>query len=161
MKTGTPAAMLARMKAISMAEIAGNIMEDNLDKLKALNLKQMMQGRNNKGELFTPTHTNNPFFKSPESAMAYARWKQRIWPETPFNVANFKITGYYHESISFSRRADMISAESSASFADKIQSEFKDTTLGLNPDSKQEAWNDIIRSPMLHEMAGKIGCEVT
>ncbi len=160
MKPGTPAAMLSRMRAINLSQIAGDILEDNLDKLKALNQQQMMQGRNNKGELFSPTHTNNPFFKSPESALAYARWKQRLFPETPFNIANFRITGYYHDSISFSRRADVISAESNASFADKIQTEFKDSTLGLNQDSKQEAWSEIIRSPMLHQLANKIGCEV-
>lgn len=161
MKPGTPAAMLQRIRGINLKEEAGFIIDQNLDKLKALNIGQMMQGKSNKGVLFSPTHSDNPFFKSPEKGLAYARFKQRLFPDSPFNIANFRITGYYQDGISFSRRGETVSAESNATFADKIQTEFNDSTLGLNENSKDRVWNDIIKSPMLHSLADKIGCDVT
>ena len=157
---GTPAAMLQRIRQIRLEEEVGDILEQNLEELKQMNIAQMMQGRNNKGELFSPRHSENPFFKTPEKGLAYARWKQRLYPETPFDIANFTIVGYYHGSISFSRNADQLVADASASFAKNIDQEFNNSTLGLNPDSKEKAWEEIIRSPLLHTLADKIGCDV-
>jgi hypothetical protein len=158
---GTCKTMLEKIRAIKLEDVAGSVIDGNLEKLKALNIGQMMKGKNNKGEFFSPTHSDNPFFKSPEAGLAYARFKQRLFPDSPFNIANFRITGYYHETVSFSRRGNVVAAESNASFADKIQSEFKDTTLGLNPESHETAWNDVIKSHMLRILADKIGCDVS
>ena len=156
----TPAEMLRRIRAINLVNEVGDIVGQNLDQITALQKKQLMQGKDNKGQLFSPKHSENPFFKTPQAALNYAAWKQKITPETPFDVPNFYINGYYHSSISFAREGQIISAEATASFADKIDQEFNNSVLGLNPDSKSEAWNEIIRGPLVKELAGKIGCSV-
>lgn len=160
-KPGTPRAMLERIRSINLEDVAGDVLEQNLEKLAEINKDQLMQGKNNKGEILRPLHTENPFFKSPESAIRYAKWKQNLFPQTPFNVPNLIITGYYHGTISFSRRAAQITAQSNASFADKIDSTFDQTPLGLNQDSKNIVWEEFLRSGMIQLLAPKIGCDAS
>ena len=152
--------MLRKLEAIDLQEEVGLILDQNLDKLRELNLAQLMQGKNNKGELLSPKHSDNPYFKTPEAGLRYAAWKQRLFPETPFNIANLKITGVYHESISFSRHGDVVSSDASASFAGSIEQTFNGTPLGLDEDSKQTVRNTIIRIPLVRTLSNKIGCDV-
>ncbi len=159
-KPGTPAAMLERIRSIRLEQEVGDILQGRTEELLILQKKQMMQGRNNKGELFAPLHSDNPFFKTPEAGLRYAGWKQKKFPETPFNVPNFIITGYYHGSLSFSVSSGSVVADASASFAKNIDQEFNNSVLGLNDDSKQTVWTEVVREPLVHVLADKIGCDV-
>lgn len=159
-KPGTPAAMLERIRSIRLEQEVGDILQANTDLLVEFQKKQMMQGKNNKGVLFSPLHSENPWFKKPGAGLRYAGWKARKFPETPFDVPNFIITGYYHGSLSFSVSAGNVVADASASFAKNIDQEFNNSVLGLNDDSKRTVWTDVVREPLVHVLADKIGCDV-
>ena len=156
----TCAEMLRKLESIDLQEEVGGIIDQNLGELKQLNLAQLMQGKNNKGELLAPKHSENPFFKKPGAGLRYAAWKKRLFPETPFDVANLIITGVYHDSISFSRRGDTVSAEAAAPFAPSIEQTFNGTPLGLDSDSKKEFWIDTLKRPLVAALSIKIGCDV-
>jgi len=156
----TIAEMLRKVRAVNIVDITGDIMEQHTDELAEYNRKQLMQGKNNKDELLSPKHSENPFFKSRESALRYAGWKHRMNPLAPFDVPDLRINGFYHDSISFSRRADTLTADSNAPFAGKIESTFKNTALGLNQESKETVYAEIIRSPLVHEAANRLGVSV-
>lgn len=156
----TAAEMLRRLQAISIEGTVGPIIDQNLERLTLLNLKQLKQGKNNRGELLSPKHSENPFFKTPQAAANYAAWKHRLNPDAPYDVPDLKITGVYWDSISFERRGNTVTADASAPFAGKIAQTFNGTPLGLDDDSHQEAYYNIIRSPMLHSLADQIGCSV-
>jgi len=160
-KAGTVLAMLERIRGINLAQEVGVIAGENLEEFTTLQKKQMMQGKNNKGELFAPKHSENPFFKTPAAGLRYAKWKQKLFPETPFDVANLIITGYYHDSISFVVATDTITAQSSASFAGNIDNTFQNTALGLDPESKAEVWTEVLRGPLVRTLAEKIGCGIS
>jgi hypothetical protein len=156
----TCAEMLRKLEAIDLQEEVGEIIDQNLEELKQLNLAQLMQGKNNQGQLLSPLHSDNPFFKTPEAGLRYAAWKKRLWPETPFNVANLKITGVLHDSLSFSRRGDTVSAQASAPFAPSVEQTFNGTPFGLDDESKKELWVLTIKRPLVMRLAIKIGCDV-
>ena len=160
MEPGTCKSMLERIRAIRLQEIAGDIIDQNLDVLRQYNLDQLMQGKNNIGEMLSPKHSENPWFKKPGAAGRYAAWKHRLNPLAPFDVPDLRITGVYHESISFTRRGDIVAAEASASFAPSIEATFNGTPLGLDEESMEKTWQEVIKSPMLHILADKIGCDV-
>ena len=125
--------------------------------IEALQKKQMMQGKNNKGELFSPRHSENPWFKKEGAGLRYAAWKQRITPETPFDVPNFYVNGYYHNSIFVSVSGRRVNIESNATFAPDIDAVFQNTALGLNQDSKVIVWESFVKPQMLLQVAPKIG----
>lgn len=156
----TCAQMLRNIKAVNLRDEAGVIVDRNLAEIKELNIQQLMAGKNNKGEFLSPKHSESPFFKKPGAGLRYAAWKQKLFPETPFDVPNLIIIGTYHDSISFSRSSNTVTAQASASFAASIDRTFNNTPLGLNPESLNKAYTNIIRSPLIHTLAGKIGCGV-
>ena len=152
--------MLKRVRAVNLTEIAGRIVEENAEKLAELNKRQLMKGLNNKGELLSPKHSENPWFKTKEAALRYAGWKHRKFPETPFDVPNLIITGVYHNSIFVSRAGDNVNIKASATFAGNIEQTFKGTALGLNDNTMEEVRSDIIRPPLAREVAKELGVTV-
>lgn len=157
----TIAEMLRRVQSIDLVNIAGDIVSQHTDELADLNRKQLMAGKNNKGELLGPKHSENPFFKTPESAMRYAAWKKRITPETPFDIPNLFINGQFHGTISFRREAELLIADSSSPIAGDIESTYNNTALGLDTDSIETVKQDIIRSPLIHIIAETLGVNIT
>lgn len=157
---GTIASMLERVRAIKLEAIAGDIIDQDLDVLRKMNLDQLMHGRNNMGEMLSPKHSENPWFKKPGAAGRYAAWKHRLNPLAPFDVPDLRITGVFHESISFTRRGEIVAAEASASFAPNINETFRGTALGLEEENIKKTWQEVIRSPMIHILSEKIGCDV-
>lgn len=149
--------MLKRVREVNLTEIAGRIVEENAEKLADINKAQLMKGKNNRGEMLSPKHSENPWFKTKEAALRYASWKHRLYPETPFDVPNLIITGVYHRSISVSRSGDNVDFKASAVFAGNIENTFKGTALGLNDDSMVAVRNDIIQPPLVKEVARELG----
>lgn len=152
--------MLERIQAIRLESIAGDIIDQNLDKLRDLNLDQLMHGQNNIGEMLAPRHSESTWFKKPGAAARYATWKHNLNPLAPYDIPDLRITGVYHESISFTRRGEIVAAEASASFAPSIKATFNEP-LGLTNENMSVTWEEVIKSPMLRVLAEEIGCEVT
>lgn len=153
---GTLADMNRRVQALSLTDLAAAIIAQNATELADIQRKQLMQGKNNEGDLLGPRHSENPFFKSPESALRYARWKQKITPETPFDVPNLYINGQYHGGIFIKVAGDKVTTDSKSPLAGKINNTFKGKQLGLNSDSKVTAFKDHIRSPLVKAVASQL-----
>ena len=151
--------MLQRVQKINLEEIAGPIFDKNTEKIKQYNIAQLMQGKNNKGELLSPRHSDNPFFKSRESALRYAGWKKKLYPETPFDIPNLKITGLTHDELSFKRKGSIVMADSAVPWAPNIAKTYSDTAFGLDKNSLNLVFVEVLRAPMGRELARRIGCD--
>ena len=145
----TIAGMLRKIQELDFEQVAEAAISKYTTEIEVLQKKQMMQGKNNKGELFSPRHSENPWFKKEGAGYRYAVWKQRRNPETPFDVPNFYINGYYHNSIFVTVSNRRVNIESNATFAPDIDAVFQNTALGLNTDSKVIAYETFIKPEML------------
>lgn len=114
-----------------------HIVEENKEKLSALQRDQMLKGRGIDGEYIRPFYSENPYFKKPGSALKYAQWKQKITPnsERPLDVPNLTINNRFHDSIFTKISGDVFSMESDDSNADHIISVHKNA-IGLDADSR-------------------------
>jgi len=153
--------MNRRVQSMDFNVLASAIVANHTDELTELNRKQLMKGKSNTGDFLTPRHSQNPFFKTPQAALAYARWKQKITPETPFDVPNLFIIGRYHSSISFKVEANKLVGDASAPFAANIEKTFKGTAIGLNPDARKEAYEEYLRGDMVKAVADHLKVGIT
>lgn len=103
-----------------------------------LNRQQLLRGLDKYGNYLSPKYSEDPYFKSPESARRYAEWKSRIEPHTdkPFDVPNLFITGRYHSTIDVTVKDASIETMASDPNAASIESKFSNDIYGLNPESK-------------------------
>lgn len=71
------------------------IVDHNKERLTELQKEQMLEGRGIDGEYIRPFYSENPYFKSRESADRYAKWKQKVTPnpKRPLDVPNLIVTG--------------------------------------------------------------------
>lgn len=152
----TIAWFLRRIQATSLTDIAGNVAERNASALVDLNKHQLNKGINRFGGYLSPKYSEDPWFKSAESAKRYADWKKRLYPEMTYDVPNLIITGYYHGGIAMKRMGSRLNFSNDVSFAASVEAKYKGSQLGLSPASKKTAWG-IIRPAFVRELAKQIG----
>ncbi len=157
----TIAEMNRRIESISLQDIAGNIVDANIDQVRDMQIKQLMQGLNRDGMPLSPKYSEDPWFKKPGAGLRYAAWKKRLFPETPFDTPNLIVVGVYHNSISVKRSGDSINWSADASFAGSIDQKYADKALGMNKETKHEVWTDIVRSPMIQEISSITGMKIS
>lgn len=111
-------------------------MEKTLKKSVAdLNREQLLSGRGADGELL-PRYVDDPFFKSPESALRYQKWKSTISPgEKPADVMDFYIDGTFHRTIKFRKDDEGIMTFSESQIVGSVQRKTGNQALGLNDES--------------------------
>ena len=151
--------MLRKLESIKITDLVGDIIDGNSDKVAELNKKQLMAGKNNRGEFLSPKYSEDPWFKKPGAAKRYADWKKRLFPDTPYDVPNLFIIGVYHNSISVKSIGNNARFNASASFASSIAGKYNNTALGLDDDSKGTAYREIVRTPLIKQLAKGIGCK--
>lgn len=98
------------------------IVEDHTELLADLQRDQMLEGRGVDGEYIRPYYSENPYFKTPEAAARYAKWKSIITPnpQRPEDVPNLIINGMFHDSIFAKVSGDEFEMETSASFGEDV-----------------------------------------
>jgi hypothetical protein len=113
------------------------IVSSHPEKLSDLQRDQMMEGRGVDGEFIRPFYSENPYFKSKESADRYANWKQKITPnpQRPKDVPNLYINGYFHDSLYTKFMGNEFEMESNASFGDNVFNVHKNAQ-GLNEEKR-------------------------
>lgn len=130
--------ILKRLQSVNIATEAQIIARRHAKDFAELNRKQLLQGKDRLGNSL-PKYTDyvGVYFKTIDTARAYARWKQTIHPNNnkPFDVADFYITGKYHRNIIAEVQGMNITMKNSTPFADDIQA--KAATLGINPENAQ------------------------
>lgn len=126
------------MDKFDLLQTVSEGVQDTEDQILFLNRMQLLRGLDRHGNYLSPKYSEDPFFKSPESARRYAEWKARIEPHTdkPFDVPNLFITGRYHSSIDIRVSNAEIETMSSDPNAANIEGKFSEDIYGLNPESK-------------------------
>ncbi|HEX8358172.1 MAG TPA: hypothetical protein VF610_12195 [Segetibacter sp.] len=128
---------LAAIRAFDWEIEAKGIVDRHTQDITELQTEQMRAGKDKNDNWIRPYYSENPFFKSPESAMRYAKWKSHISPnkDKPFNVPDLFIIGTYHNSVRTEVSGDKFKIKGTASFAFSVESVHKDA-LGLNSESR-------------------------
>lgn len=145
------------LKAFRVFDTTSKIVATNNTKVLDLQRAQLLRGEGVDGKTLTPRISQDPYFKSPESAKKYADWKHKLYPETPYDVPNLIITGVYHGSLSLSVTLTRVSYAGSASFSDKIRAKYQDKQLGLNDKSLDTAWLKVVKPDFTKEFKDKVG----
>lgn len=114
-------------------------MEQTEEEILNLNRNQMYQGLGFDGNPLSPKYSEDPFFKTVESAMRYAEWKQRITPhpKRDIDTPNLFITGVYHGMLKMSVNERTYKIAGTDKNAADIERKFK-TAAGLTDESKAQ-----------------------
>ena len=155
----TLAEFARRLEAVNLTEIASGILNANSEAVKDLNIKQLMRGLNSNGQPLSPKYSEDPYFKKPGAWQRYAAWKKKLFPETPYDIPNLIITGYYQGSIFVNTTGDQVQFAASASFAASVAAKYGSTELGLSPESKKTAFRDIVKQPLVAEICNITGAK--
>lgn len=96
--------------------------------------EQLWDGKNSLGEDIRPSYLEDPFFKTPEQAMAYSRWKDKITPNPNRNqhTPNLFINGYFHSTIRLKVTKEAIIYDTNY-FGKEIVNKYGDKLLGMAP----------------------------
>ena len=152
----TIAGLLRKVQSVSLKELTGAIIASNTAKMEDLQRAQLLRGENNKGQPL-PSILNDPYFTTPQKAKNYADWKQKLFPGSPYGIANYIVTGVYHGRISVKREGDSVTTTNSATFASDIASKNNNAELGLNEKSQEQAYWSVIRQPLIRQVNQIIG----
>ena len=122
--------------------------------LLELNKDQMLLGRNAEGEEFEPTYLNDPYFKSPAAAQAYAAMKYGLefvhksrltfplnYPDKPKDVPNLIVTGNFQDGMFLKTTADSFIIDSRYDESRDIERKYNNKVFGLTPLAKEFWWN--------------------
>lgn len=121
-----------------------------------LNQEQMYEGKTSEGNDISPKYSENPYFKTKESAARYAEWKMKITPNKDRNkdVPNLYINGGFYESIISDKTDKEITQKTTSALGRKIISEHKDV-LGLNKKSLK-IMSQNIKEPLLNNIRDEL-----
>lgn len=122
--------------------------------LLELNKDQMLLGRNAEGEEFEPTYLNDPYFKSPAAAQAYAAMKYGLefvhksrltfplnYPDKPKDVPNLIVTGNFQDGMFLKTTADSFIIDSRYDESRDIERKYNNKVFGLTSLAKEFWWN--------------------
>lgn len=132
--------MLNRFRALDLEQIAATVISRDPEKLADLNRQQLRKGKDAKGGWLL-RYSEDPFFKTPQAADNYAQWKQRLGhtdPEKPFDVADYFINGYTHNTITARVSGRYVTIGSNVSWAGEIEQKNDNEAFGLNEESKEQ-----------------------
>jgi hypothetical protein len=141
-----------------LVETVSECVEVTREQMLYYNRLQLLHGLDQEGNYLSPKYSEDPYFKSPESAKRYAEWKSRIEPKTdkPFDVPNLYITGRYHESIEIDVEPSKYVISSSDPNAASIENKFTQKVYGLSPDYKAI----YIEEHLFDELKGRINSKL-
>jgi len=124
--------ILNNLKKLNPEEEGKRVISKNLSWFEKANRGQMLEGKTKDNTEITPSYLNDPFFKSPETAAKYARWKQNITPNPKrrFETPNLIINGYFHASVQAIAQSNGLKFDTIVSLGRKITRKFKNV-LGL------------------------------
>ncbi len=120
-----------------LPDVIDSIIMDNESMILEMNRNQLYDGLNNEGKEIRPLYSQDPYFKTPASAQAYIRWKQRITPNNKRNpdVPNLYINGHFYSLLQLYRLGEKIVIKGNASFSDDIDSKYNNI-LGLTSENQ-------------------------
>lgn len=131
-----------RLKSFSIESEVSDSINATKEAMLSLNRMQLLRGLNKDGNYLSPKYSEDPFFKSKESAKRYAVWKKKIEPvktDRPEDVPNLYIIGAFHSKIDVKASANEYTFSNTINFAGGVEGKFKDI-YGLTTESKAETY---------------------
>lgn len=136
-------------------------MRENKDALVEYNKEQMLEGKNRFGSDL-PSYLSDPYFKTPEAALRYSKWKDKITPnpKRKSGIMNFYIVGRYHNSITATINSGRINYD--ATFLGReIESKYGDEMYGLGGEIKKDFIKEKLRPVFNQKVSDAIGLKIT
>ncbi len=154
----TIAEMSRRFEKFNLIDEAADIMQQHEQELADYNRMQLYKGLDADGNFLSPKYSEDPFFKSKESAARYAQWKKDITPDPdrPLDVPNLFINGYYHFSIIAVVRGNVVEFVSNNAIGDSIKRKYKRAN-GLTDESIQKYRGVLLFPLLVRRIAAKTG----
>jgi hypothetical protein len=150
--------LIENVQKLDLDKISEESVSETKEIIVSINNKQLLAGKDNRGEDLTPSYLNDPYFKSKKSAEKYSKWKDEITPHPTrkSGVPNLYINGAYHNSRSMEVRGKDIDYKSSYKDAYSIENKFPET-YGLSPDNKQDYTDEHLRPIFLNNVKKELG----
>lgn len=127
---------IAALKYIkeNLTVLTYSALDDMEDEALKMFHSQLDEGKRPDGSEIRPYYSEDPYFKSKESAGRYASWKQKITPNSKRNkdAPNLRINGKFYSELSAKITQDGIKIEGRTNYARKIMAKY-DNTFGLSP----------------------------
>lgn len=123
-----------------LANMLGQILDEDTAVLVELQKDQLYAGQNEKGGRLAPSYLNDPFFKTPAAALRYAQFKDKlnqrrenpIFGKKDFEVPNLIVTGtLFYDTIFADVQNDKLIISARSSIISKLETKYPDL-LGLN-----------------------------
>lgn len=116
--------------------------------------EQLLHGKGSDGQDLKPGYLEDPYFKTPESAMRYAQWKQKISPDVGrnFNAPNLFITGYYHKRMKVFVFEDGLTIDNFAVFGEAVNEKYGGKATVLGGIWRKKYMQEILRPQLLIEL---------
>ena len=142
-----------KIAAIDTDQIAIDSVEETTAEIRHFQLKQLLDGESSTGNDLS-SYLNDPFFKTPQAAQAYSRWKDEISPKTArkSGIKNYYINGYYHNSIVVKVVGNKVVTESNTDIGQDIERK-EPGIYGLSPQSRSEYIPKVLRPRFVSKMA--------
>lgn len=121
-----------------------------------LNRNQMYEGETNEGKDISPKYSEDPYFKTKESAARYAEWKQKITPgkKRKKDVPNLFINGAFYDSLYAKIYNQEIIVNSDTMLGRKVIGGHK-KVLGLNKESLKTVSSNI-KEPLINTLKNEL-----
>lgn len=148
-----------RLNNFDLVNILSECVDETGDELIELNREQLLHGRDKHGDYLSPKYSEDPYFKTPESAKRYAQWKASIEPkrDKPFDVPNLFITGRYHRSIDITVGPTTYDITSSDPNASSIESKFSEDVYGLGGEFREMYIEDQLFERLKSKVTKRLG----
>lgn len=124
-------------------DYARNGLEREKDALLDMQKQQLIDGQTSEGTPITPSYTQDPFFKSSESAERYIVMKERKFDIPSSSVRNrdtpnLYITGRFHSELGVEFQATQFKVYGLTPYASGIMSKYGDSIFNLSPDNREK-----------------------
>ncbi len=150
----------------SVYDISSKELSKRREEVLSLQKDQILFGRDRFGVAFTPSYTDDPYFKSRAQALAYLNMKKKLssthdskiknknlYPKKGENTPNLQVSGVlFFNDISASIQGDKITFRGGV-LEGELESKYGGV-LGLSQESKAILWNKYIRVAILNKFKG-------
>lgn len=150
---------MERWRSLDLVQEAATILAKRENVLAEMNVNQLASGKGADGQ-YLPRYRDDPYFKTPEAAIAYEDWKALISPDKskPKGVMDFFITGYTYYSVFAKVDGRKIKHGASVPFENSIDTKAP-FAFGLNQDSLNSLWANIVRRELIITIKRKTGAK--
>lgn len=128
----------------------------NEEKIISIQQGQIYDGKTNQNQDIRPLYTEDPYFKTPQQAQGYIKWKQRITPNSSRNpnAPNLFINGYFFNSLRLVKiNSDVVVRSLAGGEIGKLDDKYQNL-FGLYEENQNKINNEIIL-PKIWELIEK------